>query len=273
MVSDEGAALMRLTPSPDGFTHSHTWSLPDGIPLHDTEPSKPELDLEALCAHSSGLIAVGSHGQKRKKLKDSKSYTKNLERLYANLDPEPARRAVLPLTVDARGLTVGTPINVYDALVAHPVLGPFAKLASKENGIDIEGAACTSDTLWLGFRGPVLRGNLVPVARMGVPSGALQDVRYVNLNGHGIRDMAPVKDGFLLLTGPTGDGPAVGSIVWWDGTDCMPSDDRPACRTRVLDQWSAGDGRKAEGLVIESEDPLQVLLLWDGAVEGVRKRL
>lgn len=269
LVADEGGAITRLRRADDGFDADGVFPLPSTR----TDADGTELDLEALCAHDGGMIAVGSHSAKRKKLKDDKSHAKNLERL-ATVEAEPARRVVLPLTADARGVVSGAPIPVFDGLAAHPVLGGFVGRPAKENGIDIEAAACTPDTLTLGFRGPILRGNLVPVARFAIPSGALREVRYVDLAGQAIRDMVAVPDGYLLLTGPMGDAPAQGAIVHWDGADCLPGKDRAPCGLRVLERWPARpDGAKAETLILESVDPLQVVVVWEGKPEATRRVL
>ncbi|MBQ0818798.1 DUF3616 domain-containing protein, partial [Microvirga sp. HBU67558] len=46
-------------------------------------------------------------------------------------------------------------------LAEDPHLGPFLAVPSKENGLDIEGLAVRGNRLWLGLRGPVLRGHAV----------------------------------------------------------------------------------------------------------------
>jgi hypothetical protein len=102
----------------------------------------------------------------------------------------------------------------------------FRAQASKENGIDAEGLAVAGETLFVGFRGPVLRGNWVPVlrGRFAGEGAPLADPRvvFVNLGGLGIRDLVRVSGGFLILAGPVGDGAGGYPVFFWDGRDCTP---------------------------------------------------
>jgi Protein of unknown function (DUF3616) len=86
------------------------------------------------------------------------------------------------------------------------ILGPFTKIPSKENGTDIEGIAVKDETLFLGFRGPVRRENFVPVMVLQLDRPEDYELRFVNLDGHGIRDITAVENGFLIIGGPVGDG-------------------------------------------------------------------
>jgi hypothetical protein len=77
-------------------------------------------------------------------------------------------------------------------------LGPFLSfpLPSKENGFDIEGLAVHQDKIFLGFRGPVLRGwaiiveieveekepGVLTLKQIG-EQGKLYKKHFVNLNG------------------------------------------------------------------------------------------
>jgi hypothetical protein len=105
-----------------------------------------------------------------------------------------------------------------------PHLAPFLNIPSKENGIDVEGLAARGDRIWLGLRGPVLRGHTVildmELKRRTRRPDRLKarrvdgDRRYrkhmLDTRGLGVRDMRFEGDDLLLLVGPTMslEGPA-----------------------------------------------------------------
>ena len=102
-------------------------------------------------------------------------------------------------------------------------MGIFTKIPSKENGIDIEGIASDGDKLYIGFRGPVLRGNYVPVMVIkDCDNPSDYELLFVNLDGNGIRDICKVEDGFLIISGPMGDGVGNYQLYFWNGVDSIP---------------------------------------------------
>ena len=148
---------------------------------------------------------------------------------------------------------------------------PFTRIPSKENGIDIEGLAVAEDTLYVGFRGPVLRGNYVPVL-----VGRFSDLssrgklKFVRLGGLGIRSMLSVgKQGFLILAGPVGDGPGGYHLYHWDGRSQLPAKGERG-RVRHLGEIPVRKGDKPEGMTLVSRqgESLQLLLAFDGAKNG-----
>jgi hypothetical protein len=89
-------------------------------------------------------------------------------------------------------------------------------LPSKENGFDIEGLAVRGDRVFLGLRGPVLRGWAIIVeiaveeSDAGVltlkpigPSDALYKKHFVDLNGLGVREICFLGEDLIILAGPT----------------------------------------------------------------------
>jgi hypothetical protein len=107
-------------------------------------------------------------------------------------------------------------------LAADPHLGPFLSIPSKENGFDVEGLAVRGNRVWLGLRGPVLRGHAVVLdlelkqkaptrlkARR-IDSKGRYRKHLLDTRGLGIRDMRFEGDDLLLLVGPTMslEGPA-----------------------------------------------------------------
>lgn len=225
------------------------------------------------------VFVIGCHCGNRKNLKADDKLAKNLEKL-PKVDQEESRANVYRLTVDEAGARVGAiqRKSLSALLRAHPVLGRFAAIPSKENGIDIEGLAAGPDgKLFAGFRGPVLRGNLVPVLGFDFDHPDASDLRFVNLGGLGIRDLTAVSGGFLLLAGPVGDGRPDFRIFFWDGTDAVPGKDRP--KAAVIDDLGEvpvpDPTAKAEGLAVLAEDAtgFDVLVVFDGIANGGPTRL
>jgi hypothetical protein len=150
-------------------------------------------------------------------------------------------------------------------------LKPFALLAGKENGIDLEGLAVDGTTLFAGFRGPVLRHGLTPVWRFTFEDPGAGTLLLVTLDGRGIRDLVKVSDGFLVLAGPVGDADTLHRVYWWNGSDCVPGRGNAGGSLRLLGEIvpPAPNG-KAEVLLIRNEGAkaYDVLVAFDSLPKG-----
>ena len=235
-----------------------------------------ELDSEAMAAEGHTLYVMGSHSAKRKKLKAGKSYQRNRRMLNADeIRPENNRARLYRLQLNDQGeaTDVGS-ISLQQLLRQHPVLAPFSRLPSKENGIDIEGLAVRNGILYAGFRGPVLRGGMTPVLRFRMnDAAATARLLFVQLHGLGIRGMTEVSDGLLLLAGPTGDLAGPYAVYHWDGQDMVPGDKRhgsPLGHSRLLGQLRHTGGSKPEAIALlrETADAYQLLLAVDSAPDA-----
>ncbi len=250
---DETAGVERLTPA-NGTTdhwanHAHFhlgafFDLPDG--------PKGEMDIEGLAEDDGWLWVVGSHSLKRQK-PDADEDKQAGSRALRAVKREANRYFLgrVPLATDASG-EVG-PVETAGArrpqsiglkksqsrlhkwLRKDPLLAPFLAIPSKENGFDIEGLAARGDRVWLGLRGPVLRGHAViielrlkPTSKRRLKARKLDGNRRYKLHlidsaGLGIRSLMLQGDDLLVLLGPTmsADGPA--RVLRW----------REATRTRT----------------------------------------
>lgn len=137
--------------------------------------------------------------------------------------------------------------------------------------MDIEGLAATDKALFIGFRGPVLRGNLVPILRIGHDlsraSARNSEVLFVELGGRGIRDMAPGPGGLYILAGPNGDEPQSFAVYLWNKSDQVAGPDRKAPASNLrCDLGTYDASSKPEGLayVDRSGDDLRFVLIFDG---------
>jgi hypothetical protein len=242
VASDEHGVLHRLCPEePRVFSHQQRHDVAALLGVKGGE----EMDIEALDMQDGHLWLVGSHSSVRKKPK-GKGLEKDLARL-ATVEHQPARfmlaRIPMPALTekaedqkDARKAAkkgaaklepsgAGSPL--VDLLRKDEHLGPFLAPAgkgappgalaipSKDNGLDIEGLAVHGDRVFLGLRGPVLRGwaVLLEMEVEDVGNGFLEPKHrkkgggyrkhFLQLDGLGIRELSRHGDDLLILAGPT----------------------------------------------------------------------
>jgi hypothetical protein len=235
---------------------------------------KTEIDIEGIACQDRVVYVVGSHSVARKKVGKGESYQDNLKRL-ADTKSESSRDALYRFTLAADGGVSDTSqimrTSLRSDLNAEKVLEKALAAPSKENGVDIEGLAVKDDRLYVAFRGPVLREGWVPILAIrkptddasGVPS-AVTDRYFVNLGGLGIRDIASVLNGFLIIAGPVGDVPPDFRLYLWDGKDMVPGMRSPGGTVRLLGDFPKGSG-KPEGLAVlaETADRYDLLVVYD----------
>lgn len=241
-----------------------------------------EVDLEAAAWGGQYVYILGSHSRKRKTVKDDKTAAQNRERLYTT-ETEPTRDHLYRLELGEDGaLLAAKSVSLRGIFDGDTLLESFQIIPSKENGIDLEGLAVDGEErLFVGFRGPVLRENYVPILVLKTGSSFEQqdlsyEILFVNLGGWGIRGMESTGDGFLILAGPVGDGPASYRLYFWDGQSCVPGKDAPNAleHVRAICEIPAptfeGDQTKAEAihLIEESAEEYRFLIAYDSAPRG-----
>lgn len=237
-----------------------------------------EIDIEGMSITADGrLYVIGSHSSKRKRIKATKTYAENRQRL-ATVVSETKKNTIFQLKLDvttAQVLERESNTQLKGVLEENTILSRFLNIPSKENGIDIEGLAADNQYLYIGFRGPVLRGNFVPVMVTTFDDVMDYELRFVQLAGNGIRDITRIQEGFLLIAGPVGDGLGPYQLYFWNGEDTIPGKDRPDtsdyCRLlgeipRPPDYPDA----KAEGLTILEDQgkEMTAMIVYDGVPQG-----
>jgi hypothetical protein len=286
VAGDETATVERLVADDPGdpaeYAEQRTFRLADLVDLPGAD-ADAEADIEGLARHGDFLWAVGSHSLRRKQIKDRHAGAKALKRLtrvegqdnrqilvrlpIAEVDglPAPVRERVVDGEPQCAAVLPAAD-NVRALLRDDPHLAPFLAIPGKDNGLDIEGIAVSGERVYLGLRGPVLRGwafvlELRPYVDAREP-GTLRlrpfddGLRYrkhvLDLDGLGIRDLCPLGDDLLVLAGPTMnlDGPV--RVYRWHGA-CqvrMPEVVRGAALTREVElTYGEGDDH-AEGLAV-----------------------
>lgn len=230
--SDETSTIERLSFIDERtFAEHKHFQVTDFIDL--PAPPEEEIDIEGIAYNYPYLWFVGSHSWKRKKAKEDKTDEENIERL-TKLKIEPNRFIIgrIPLingelvkscphpdnpseTISAAKLEVTKQGNLLmNALIDDVHLGAYVKatIPGKENGFDIEGIAVYQERIFLGLRGPVLRGwaVMLEIELEQSESGLLKlkqsyKKHFLYLNGLGIRDLCLDGEDLLILAGPTMD--------------------------------------------------------------------
>jgi len=311
MADDEQRSMLVGHRQPDG-----SLTIESVAPLNG--PGKDEFDLEALAVSGNRFYAIGSHALTRRSADDRKRRTqaKNLERMREAVGEREERQVLFRLDVGRDGSIAGQPSSGVQAIIKaeaqrgaeeEGVLARALGVPSKENGVDIEGLAADGQSLWVGFRGPVLRHGYVPVLRVsvrGFPAIEREELLFVQLDGRGIRDLVRLSDGFLVLAGAVGDSDQSTQLVYWDGRSCVAGAGAKPCVTKVLGEIApvkepgadqSPDGRtqsgatdrspargqetdavdetpvgRAEGVAVieETKNSLRILVVFDGVQGG-----
>jgi hypothetical protein len=313
IAGDETATVERLVADdptfPSEYADEQTFRLADFVDLPGADADE-EADIEGLARTGHFLWAVGSHSLRRRQIKARHSGSKALKRL-ARVEGQDNRQILVRLPiVDVDGLPTPVREIVVDGerhraaqlgrrdelrtlLRQDEHLAPFLAIPGKDNGLDVEGIAVTGDRVYLGLRGPVLRGwafvlELRPYVDPDEPDrlrlrafddGLPYRKHVLGLDGLGVRDLCPAGEDLLVLAGPTMDldGP-VRIYRWHDARRVeMPAIVRGEVLTRELElTYGEGDDHaEGMGLIGQPEDkmalvvydsPAAVRLTEDGAV-------
>ncbi|MGY1690694.1 GNAT family N-acetyltransferase [Geodermatophilus sp. SYSU D01105] len=304
VAGDETATIERLVADPPDEPHRYAQHtsvrLADlvQLPVADEAEAAEEADIEGLARHGRFLWAVGSHSLRRGQVKAKHSGEQALRRL-AEVTGQPNRQILLRLPV---GVVDGLPTvvpeleeggvrhraaafglhgtDLRDVLAGDEHLGPFLPLPGKDNGLDVEGIAVSGPRVYLGLRGPVLRGWAVVLElRPEVDPGAPERLRLatfddgrpyrkhvLRLGGLGVRDLCPHGDDLLVLAGPTMDLDGPVHVSRWHGA--LQADTPQVVRgdllTRELDLPSGEGCDHAEGIgLLGPADGPRLLVVYD----------
>ncbi|PDT91120.1 hypothetical protein CO669_03585 [Bradyrhizobium sp. Y36] len=142
---------------------------------------------------------------------------------------------------------------------------PLAK-----GGINIEGIAVRDGRMYFGLRGPSVKRRAYVVSVNANALFTRKDdleprTRSFELGKDtGIRDLAAVKEGLLILAGPTREEDVPYTVWLWDGSS------ETATPLATLDLSKVQQGAKAEILLPLEEDAtsFRVLVMFDGVENG-----
>jgi hypothetical protein len=260
VCTDEGAELNVLD--------ADTYQLVDKVSLLDNP--KDEVDMEGAASDARYVYVVGSHSLHRAAPDDDAKKKKNRKR-PPQAKPHEDSYSLFRLTLDNRGQISGSErISLAKILTADETLAAFTQIPGKENGVDVEGIAVKQGVLHVGFRGPVLRGDLTPVLSLRFDDPADYAVTLLPLEGRGIRDLTAVEDGFLILTGPMGEEDGEYKLYHWRGDEFASPVAEADGRLTLLGDVDAKGDAKPEGIapIAENADQWRLLLLCDGDSKG-----
>ncbi|TPE45255.1 DUF3616 domain-containing protein [Pontibacter mangrovi] len=303
---DERTTIERLTLQPDGSYGDHqSFDLEKFIDL----PAKgdSEIDIEGMGMANHYLWIMGSHSLKRSKPKRHQSVTKQMKRLaHVKNDPNRYLLARIPILQDAgTGLytlyrEVENPdraghtlraaqlhgdshSSILTELLAHDEhIGPFMSIPGKDNGFDVEGLAIHGERIFIGLRGPVLRGwaMVLEVEAEEDKEGQLHlkklengkpyKKHFLNLRGKGIRELRFFGKDLYLLAGPTMDLDGVIAIYRWPnavGKQEQMVHNKELERLQEVPHGTGENSRKdkAEGLAVLDEH--HVLVVFDSPTD------
>ena len=319
VANDETISLERLSLVEGGNTgnyrygrHHKQFSLHDYLRLPVPPPRDPaeleEADVEGLVYEDGYLWLVGSHSLKRKKPKPQDGAEKAQKQLAQvssdgnryllaripiverngtyTLAKEDTQNGKKRTAAQLRGGDQGNDLT--ETLRGDEHLGSFLAIPGKDNGFDIEGLAVAGERLFVGLRGPVLRGwsvilevaleegydqpSTLRLKAIG-PHDRLYRKHFLYLGGLGIRDLCAQGSDLLILAGPTMDldGP-VAVFRWPGGAEPEGETVVPASELeRVLDVPYGQGVDHAEGMTLFSPDggkARSLLVVYDSASES-----
>lgn len=288
LASDESNCIERLERDGDGAFGRHA-SLPLAGAMTLPGGEDEEIDIEGLDAADGHLWVLGSHSLKREKPESGKRKKRLRELETITSDGNRSLLARIPLRPGKDGATLGEGAArlsggrrgnlLTDALRLDPHLDPFLQIPGKDNGLDIEGIAVLEGRVFVGLRGPVLRGwavilelaiedlgggwlGLGPVGKGKAPYRK----HFVDLRGLGVRDMCTHDGHILLLGGPTMDVDGPAAVFRWKAPKAKKrdtltdADDLPA----VIElPYGGQETEHPEGITVIGDAGPALLVVYD----------
>lgn len=236
-------------------------TIPD-TPCADQNGTWKELDGEAVAYDGTWFYVTGSHGCSRHGDRFNPSTF-----VLARIAPGGGIADQPP----AIGLTHRLAAVLRTAATVGPFYGTALQEKPADNGMNVEGLAVMNGTLYAGLRAPVVNGAaflvktaVAPLFAANGPEPACETIPLF-LGGRGIRDLAALPDGRLLvLAGPAQEEAQTYAVyvVNLDNTD--------ADRARLVTELTPPDKKaKAEALLPLAPFPTtRILVLFDGVAGG-----
>ncbi|WP_244608095.1 DUF6910 family protein [Bradyrhizobium algeriense] len=238
-----------------------------------------DLDGEGVAYAEPYFYVVGSHGCGRSRGKFRLS-SFILARVRVDRQGQPVDRAGRPLARENFAQAVETTYRVSDLLQrAGKAAAFFGKDLESADGLNIEGVAVQGDTIWFGLRGPVRKnktaylvsGDIADLFKAGNKrSKAKPEVVPIDLDGLGIRDLAPLPDKRLLVVAGAAHGPEVPFKLFV----VDPAKDKVTRIGPLAAVTGQVDGEmktgKAEGVTVldMTGDKAQIVILFDSLPNG-----
>ncbi|MDQ0767954.1 hypothetical protein QF031_000703 [Pseudarthrobacter defluvii] len=293
VANDESTSLERLTLEGDHARDHRSFDLTKVLEL----PGEGEIDIEGLDVDDDTLWLLGSHSSVRKRVKDKHSPDEARD-LLAAVEVSQRRQVLARISTQALLDPDGTMTaeqqrpavfgpgqgggGLLGMLAGDRHLGGFIgslPIPGKDNGIDFEGLAVAGDRVFVGLRGPVLRGWAVIVElRVGDgpgivpepigPEGWTYRKHFLDLRGLGVRDLCRHRDDLLVLAGPTMELDGRTAVLRWQGA--MTSENEAVLRKDdlkcALNVPFGKSEDRAEGITL-LEGGRSVLVVYDSPAD------
>ena len=222
-------------------------------------------DSEGVAYDAGFFYVTGSHGRSRKKDTDNDS---SYAVFRFAVDPATGIPKFKPSEKDVVGVESSSRIR--EVIETDDHIKAFFNKPLAAGGINIEGIAVKNGQMHLGLRGPSQKGNAFVVSVDADPlftekGGLKPKVTPLALGENtGIRDLAAVNAGILILAGPTREEVVPYTVWLWDGAGTT------AKPLGTLDLSGVDKGAKAEILLPLEEDGsnIRVLVMFDGLENG-----
>jgi len=222
-------------------------------------------DAEGAAYDNGYFYVTGSHGRTRHKDKRNDSS-------YAVFRfPVDQKTGLPPFEVSEKKVVgVESSARLRHAIRHGDVIKDFYNRPLASGGVNIEGIAVKDGRMHLGLRGPSHRGHAfilsVDAAALFTPDGDLKAAVTPLALGHdaGIRDLAAVGDGILVLSGPVNEQAVAPAIHHWsEKTGAL----KPLGELQFPKDLGAA---KAETLLVLEEQPAgwRLLVMFDGPENG-----
>jgi hypothetical protein len=318
VACDELTSVERLTLNGgDVFAAHSSFELdvslkgPLKLPAAGKKKVDQEIDIEGMDFEGGYLWLVGSHSIKRKNVSVQKDRNddddKNIDKLRKTetegnryllarvpvvRDEKSGESVLKEVSSDGSLRAAQLPGTLTDNSLTRAILeadedgspdlhlSPWLALPGKDNGFDIEGIAVAGERVFLGLRGPVLRGWAVVLelqvedggaSGLGLkkigPKGRAYRKHFLNLGGVGVRDLCMDGQDILVLAGPTmtQDGPV--RVFRWKGgaaenKETMVWPDEFGSPSLTIPHGEGVD--RAEGMtLVPGSNPPSILVVYD----------
>jgi Protein of unknown function (DUF3616) len=230
------------------------------LPERDEQGNKfKETDAEGIAFSDGAYYLVGSHGLNKKGKKQASRYF-----VYRIRVPSDTGRPTDLGSEKKASPAVERSTALERFIAAEPKLKAHVGDLPGQQGVNVEGIAVVGTDIFIGFRGPIDQGAIilqVPIKAVFDGDNSPAKTHILDLDGEGIRDLAAVGSGLVILTGPEQRKPGRTRILFW----------KPGEKKLLADLGGPrGDEGQPEALLVldETAETYRVLVFSDGPPGG-----
>jgi hypothetical protein len=246
----------------EGGTAEGGTIVPGALVRLSPEGKSGDPDAEGVAYDGGYFYITGSHGRSRNTDKPNAS-SYRVFRIKA--DPRTGRP---PVTSDDEVVGIESSDRLKGLIAAAAPVGRFEDRPLAKGGLNVEGIAVKNGRMFVGFRGPSIdrQAFIMSLDADALFTGAGTRARMHALalgKNVGIRDLAAVDDGLLVLSGPMREEKKPFAVWLWN--------EREGARLLgVIPRHHIPKSAKAETLLVLATEPraYRVLVMFDGVENG-----